>query len=476
MRNRLLKAVPTSGARSTGVLIAAAVLCAAALALMAGLRSALPLFLPAAVLATLLLARGVFSAPVTVLTLFLLVVVNLDFVKLGSSRITLDIAFSAALLWVLVVRVLLEGRRLFGTALERVYLVFLAVTLLSTVLGVSPLESIKRWGRDLEHLIVFAFLFVVPLTLRDRRKLVGATLLSSIFPCVVGLIGLIFHIPALLGAETPIGGGAQVVRIAATLSHPVSLALYLSLAATLTLSFLWDGRWFSRRWLTILLALQLVTMYLTFARTGWLAFIVSCIALVCLRGRARLLWIATPTVALAIWRFLPTFVSRWSTALVTSRENSFLWRVGLWIFALRRFPERPIFGSGPGTFLEYISYQKGYNAHQTWVGLLIETGLVGTLAFLVLLITIGRALIRRRAAILPRHDPLREGMLAIWIGFAAVTFGTWVFALPSVMVCFWALTALALRTDDEGSALPSDSPDGFPDNSPVSSGYMSESQ
>lgn len=442
-----MKALSTSGARFTGVMIAAAVLCAAALALTAGLRSPLPLFLPAAVIATLLLARGVFTAPVTVLCVFLLIVVNLDFVKLGGSRLTLDVALSAALLWALLVRVLLEGRRLFGTTVERAYLVFLGVMLVSTILSVSPLLSVKRWGRELQQLIVFSFLLVVPLTLRDRRRMVATILISSVFPCVLGLIGLVFHIAPLLGAETPIGSGERVLRITSTLSHPVTFALYLSLVATMTLSYLWDGRWFARRWLAGLLALQLVTLYLTFGRTGWAAFIVSCVALIALRGRTRLLWIGAPIVAVGVWRLLPTFLGRWSMALEVSHENSFLWRLGLWAFALRRFPERPIFGSGPGTFLEYISYQTGFSPHQTWVGLLIEVGITGALAFAVLLILTGGRLLRQRRAQLPEHDPLREGVIAVWIGLVVASFGSYTFALPSVVVYFWALAALALRSD-----------------------------
>lgn len=442
-----MKALSTSGARFTGVLVAAAALCAAAVALAAGLRSPLPLFLPAAVLATLLLARGVLSTPVTVLCVFLLIVVNLDFVKLGGSRITLDVALSAALLWALLVRVLLEGRRLFATPAERVYLVFLAVALVSTLLGVAPLVSLKRWGRELEQLILFAFLLAVPLALPDRRRLIGAILLSSVFPCVLGLIGLGFNLTPLLGAETPIGGGERVVRIASTLSHPVTFALYLAVVATMTLSYLWDGRWFSRRWLAALLVLQIATLYLTYGRTGWAAFIISAAALVCLRGRARYLWVTTPIVALGLWRVLPTFFTRWGTALEVSHENSFLWRLGLWAFALRRFPERPIFGSGPGTFLEYISYQTGFNPHQTWVGLLIETGIAGTLAFALLLAVTGGALLRRRRARLPEHDPLREGVIAVWIGLIAASFGAYTFALPSAVIYFWALAALALRPD-----------------------------
>jgi O-antigen ligase len=450
-----VKAISTAGARFRGVIIAAAVLCAAAVVLTAVLCSPLPLFLPAAAIATLLLGHGVLTAPVQILTLFLLVIVNFDFVKFGGSKLTLDVAVSSALLWALLVRALLEGRRLFTTAAEWAYVAFLGVTLISTAAGVSPLASLKRWGRDLEQLVVFSYLLALPLALRDRKRLVGAVLLSSIFPCVIGLAGMIFHVPALLGAPTPIGGDEWAERIAATLSHPVTFSIYLALVATMTLSFLWDGRWFPRRWLAPLLALQLATLYLTYGRTGWGAFLVAAVALVWLRGRARLFWIGVPLAAIGLWLALPSFFGRWSTALEVSRENSFLWRIGLWTFALRRFPEHPVFGSGPGTFMEYISYYKtGVASHQTWVGLLIETGAVGTLAFIVLLFATGRAIVRSRRAALPDHDPLSEGVLAVLIGFLAGSFGAYLFALPSAIIYFWVLAALALNRNEEGAARP----------------------
>ena len=131
--------------------------------------------------------------------------------------------------------------------------------------------------------------------------------------------------------------------------------------------------------------------------------------------------------------------------LSATGENSLLWRLGLWDYALRIYPERPVFGSGIGTFLEYVDYLQGFNAHQTWVGLLIETGLVGTLAFLGLLLVVGRELLRAARRAVPEERPVAQGAVAVWFGLLAASLASEPFGMPSAAVYVWTLFAVALN-------------------------------
>lgn len=82
-------------------------------------------------------------------------------------------------------------------------------------------------------------------------------------------------------------------------------------------------------------------------------------------------------------------------------DASNLERLNRWNSALRMFEEKPIFGWGPGTYMfKYAGYQFSYektiistnagdmgNAHSEYIGPLAESGVFGSLSFILILIT-----------------------------------------------------------------------------------------
>ena len=421
---------------ATGVLLVTAAACIA-------LRRPEALLVPVGLLAGLFAVDRLLTRPALVLAPFLLVVVNLDYVKLGASQISLDILVSLALLGLLLVRQLLARAPAPRPRLELAFDVFLAVAALSVVVSVFPGQSLKRFGRELEYLLLFVFFLRTPLSAGDRKLLLGAVMLSSLLPCVLGIAGYVLGIEAFLGQELYLENLYQgEARARATLSHPVTFSLYLTVVFTVTLAYLLEGKRFSRRFTAPLAALQLVALYLTYGRTGWIAFLAGALALLWIRGIRKRLLFGLPILLVAAWRIVPNFQERWITATSSGDENSLLWRLGLWAAALAKFPEKPVLGSGIGTFLEYVDYLQGFGPHQTWIGLLVETGVAGTLAFLVLLVAVGVALARERR--LHPGDPLLDGAFAAWVGMMVGSLAANAFGLPSVVVYFWSVVGLAL--------------------------------
>jgi len=151
-----------------------------------------------------------------------------------------------------------------------------------------------------------------------------------------------------------------------------------------------------------------------------------------------------PVMAAGLIAVVPALFARMENAFQAG-DNSVLWRFGLWIYALRKFPQKPIFGSGQDTFIHYVAYGEGYAAHHTWIGLLIETGIVGVLGFLILMITVGRALKKKRQEARLSRDPILLGVSAGFVGLLFSSFAGDPFNLPVVSVYFWTLLALALR-------------------------------
>jgi O-antigen ligase len=400
------------------------------------------LFLPVIMLAVPLLAVRILTNPVPIVSIFLVLIINLDFFKIGDSALTLDILLSSVLLYALLVRSGLGGWFAFRSGVERVYLLYLAVTLVSVILSVHVPSSVKNWGRDLEYLILFAFLYTLPMTVKDRKMIVGACILSSVIPCLLGILGKFLNISAFYGATTPVGGGETVARITSTVSHPVVFSFYLAFISVFTLSMIVEGRMFRRFYMVPVFLLQVITLYWTFGRTGWAELVVSIILLFMWFGHRRAVFLFIPIAMGGLVKLLPALQGRIVQALGSS-DNSLLWRFGLWAYSLSIFPKRPIFGSGQDTFLEYVNYLEGFHAHQTWIGLLVEIGAVGLAAFAALMITVGVALHRRRKE-LP-GDPVILGVSAAWAGMIVGSFVGDTFNNPASALYLWALLPLALR-------------------------------
>jgi O-antigen ligase len=401
------------------------------------------LFAPVLALALALAALRLLDDPVDVLCWFLVIIVNLDFFRIQHTRLTADILTSSLLLYAVLVRLGLSGTLVLRGRVEKVYVAYLAVTFISVVLSVDVPASIKNWGRDLEYLFLFILLSTLSITDHDRLRIAKAAALSAIIPCLLGLAGMIFGIDAFYGQVTPVAGGQAVMRITSTLSHPVTLSEYLSFISTITLSMVI----LAKRWRAILVPvfmLQLVVLYLTFGRTGWIEFLIAVIALFWMTGHRKIVFVVLPVMAAGLLAMVPALLARMQNAF-QSGDNSFIWRLGLWAFALKKFPQRPIFGSGQDTFIDYVDYGIGFASHQTWMGLLIETGIVGTFMFLLLMITVGRALKRQRQEPGGTQDPLVIGMSAGFVGLFVGSFAGDPFNLPVVSVYFWVLLALALK-------------------------------
>lgn len=81
-------------------------------------------------------------------------------------------------------------------------------------------------------------------------------------------------------------------------------------------------------------------------------------------------------------------------------DESFAWRGKVWESTLARFAPQPFFGIGFGASVpvelgEYRQYVEVRNMHNSWLALLIQTGVVGTALFLGFILTFISALWRK---------------------------------------------------------------------------------
>jgi O-antigen ligase len=145
-----------------------------------------------------------------------------------------------------------------------------------------------------------------------------------------------------------------------------------------------------------------------------------------------------------------------------SSDASNLERINRWASALRLFEERPIFGWGPGTYqFVYAPYQRAKektiistnygdmgNAHSEYIGPLSESGVLGMLTFLGIVVTTvitGIRVFRRSASREVRTLALvvTLGLISYYVHGIMNNF----LDTDKASVPFWAFTAMLVALD-----------------------------
>ena len=169
----------------------------------------------------------------------------------------------------------------------------------------------------------------------------------------------------------------------------------------------------------VFLVIFLVALIFSYTRAAWLSLVAASIALVLFLFKIKFRTLMYGATALIILLFAyrteivmkleknrqdasQDFNKHIESISNISTDASNLERLNRWSSALRMFQARPILGFGPGTYsFQYAPYQsasertvistnmgdKG-NSHSEYFGPLCESGLLGTLTFIMIILTI----------------------------------------------------------------------------------------
>jgi O-antigen ligase len=169
----------------------------------------------------------------------------------------------------------------------------------------------------------------------------------------------------------------------------------------------------------IVLAILVTGIIFSYSRAAWLSVAGAIVVFVIIRLRIRLIWILTILIVgiglffMFRFQFLDKleknkqdsstdFVEHVQSISNISSDASNLERINRWAAAIRLFKEKPIFGWGPGTYqFVYAPYQRSKektiistnygdmgNAHSEYIGPMSESGVLGMLTFLGVVITV----------------------------------------------------------------------------------------
>ena len=137
-------------------------------------------------------------------------------------------------------------------------------------------------------------------------------------------------------------------------------------------------------------------------------------------------------------------------------------RLNRWAAALEMFKERPVVGWGPGTYMfQYAPFQMSYNrtvistnfgdwgnAHSEYIGPLAEEGFMGTISFILIIITV--TLTALRVYFRTSSQNIKVLCLSIYLGL--VTYYTYgmlnnLLTRDKAAAHFWGFTAILVAMD-----------------------------
>jgi O-antigen ligase len=358
-----------------------------------------------------------------------------------------------------VVHMLAFARRsLIGHTLQdRILLIFVVATLISGLLGIDPIVTLRNVSRLIRVLIVYFIALYVVESPRALRAVLWTMCIAGLMSSLVG----IYDFYAWRATHI------HDLRISGTMDNTNEFAATMVLIAVIAYHLMRDEANLLRCWLLALIAGTLLFAAMLTASRGAVLALGASALLVVLSQRHRRLQTLLALVVLAalILLVMPpsvrerlgmssagaTYVDDMTTS---SRAASTKRRLSYQVLGVRTFFDRPITGIGLGGFgvaydrseFRWLSEQNGDGvrarvAHNMFLEILVGTGILGALPFLGILYLTLRdyARVRKEAA---GDSFLSLTSQGLFIGFAALLMSSF-FLSAQYGKYLWLLVALA---------------------------------
>ena len=229
----------------------------------------------------------------------------------------------------------------------------------------------------------------------------------------------------------------------------------------------------------LVLVLLIIALILSFSRAAWVSLAFAVLVFLVIALRIKVKWILLTSGFLVgffilfqneIWEKLEknkqgtsaNFIEHVQSISNVTTDDSNLERINRWQSALRMFSERPFFGFGPGTYqFEYAPYQRSIektristnagdkgNAHSEYIGPLSESGILGMVWVLCILVATMVTGIR----VYKKTDSKEIKMLSLSVLLGLITYffhGTMNDFLDTdkASVPFWGFIAILVALD-----------------------------
>lgn len=259
------------------------------------------------------------------------------------------------------------------------------------ILGIVSILFSKYFTESLKAglvLAIYIFWFYSILDVFKEEKFIIDT--AVLFICLAGFVNianLFFHYSTEIG---------EILERYPFWQGKNALGLFLAMALCVAGSFVYKPKWKLPG--TINSTLLIIGIVFSYSRSAWISGLAAVVGLVLYRFK-RVLWIII-ICAIIFFVMSPSFVSERFNSIFRKDDLNIRQRLELWDHCIDMAKKKPIIGTGLGTFTEAYSDnfpnevpERGEgsriirHAHNLYLQILVETGILGLTLFMLLVIT-----------------------------------------------------------------------------------------
>lgn len=319
--------------------------------------------------------------------------------------------------------------------------------------------ALSETARFLSYICLFFIIKYKVTSSREYHMLINSYILATVLLCLFGIYQ--FFTGAGLDKRFINNYAYKVnIKIASTLSNPNNFAAYLLLCVfPVFMLFIYEKRKKNKVLYLLIFLLITVNIALTFSRNVLLGFGIGILVLIVIYSK-KLLAVFVPIVVAALC--IPQIRIRLSEVGDTSLNES---RIKLWKTALLMFKDHPVLGVGNGNYSSnYDNYIKkfpqlycgfhNYPAHNTYLKILSELGVVGIIVFLSMLLFLALRLYKFIKDCDNKYFKyLFTGFFASLIAFLFMNISDNFFFVPKTTTYFWIMVSVFMGLGHKSSVL-----------------------
>jgi putative inorganic carbon (HCO3(-)) transporter len=348
-------------------------------------------------------------------------------------------------------------------------LIFLYWGIATVATSLSPVKkaAFAGWTKLTLYLLLFALCARLLKSSRVRSWLIAVYLHISLIVSVNGLRQWFFGAKALATWVDPESSLSKTTRVYSYLGNPNLLAGYLLPAVIL--SFIAIFAWRSGFTKALALTMFIVNgacLVLTFSRGGWIGLVVSFLFLLVMlvywwsidmppfwrSWSLPILLGSLVTVFVLAVLFVPPVRERVFSIFAGRGDSSNNFRINVWMAVIEMIKDRPVLGIGPGNTAfnqVYPLYQRpnftALSAYSVFLEIAVETGLIGFVCFLwLLIVTFNSGLMQLRRLRLQRNIQglWLIGGIAALVGMLGHGIVDTVWYRPQINTLWWLMVGL----------------------------------